>query len=255
MATLTLRVEDSVRDELERAARAQGTTVSNLLRTAIDTLLGFGDGDAPDRDAGVVVPRTLDVVQRKTFTLLHQILARLPEDDEDDRDYHRRLAEVMTDGFTEEYHSEFGYMSAELTPAECTRLNDFLEMFRVLEHSLEQLPPADRERLGTKAQHILVFDGFDMNKPDESRMLSYARHLVKDKSEGRWSKFRERLTTGERGNSHSSRLARYNRMLSAYRSILDRKRSGRGFVLDAYQFDVDDLTQMIEAARYATAQH
>src|SRR3954470_6282866 len=117
MATLTLRVDDAVRDELDRAARTRGTTVSDLLRTAIDDLLGF-DGDSSDRGDDVAVPRTLDVVERRMFSLLHGALSRLVED-EDDRDYHVRQAEVMTEGFAGEYNTEFGYMSVELSPAEC----------------------------------------------------------------------------------------------------------------------------------------
>jgi uncharacterized protein YfbU (UPF0304 family) len=245
MATLTLRVDDAVRDELDRAARARGTTISDLLRSAINDLLGFEDAGAQDRENSVVVPRTLDVVQRRMFAMMHEMLGKLA-DDEDDKEYHQRHAEVMTEGFAGEYYAEFGFMSAELTPAECSRLNDILEMFRVLEFSLSQLSPADRERLGHDADHVLIFDGFDLQKPAESRLLSYAKHMVKD--EDNWAEFRERLTTGERGNTHSSRLARYLRMHRAYTAIRDKNISGRGHRRDDYLFDVDDLSSMIEAA-------
>src|SRR4051794_14174714 len=113
-------MDDAVRNELERAARARGMTISDLVRSAIDDLLGWSDTEARDRD-GVVVPRTLDVVQRRTFALLHEVLGRLA-DDEDDKDYHQRHTQIMTEGFAGEYYAEFGFMAAELTPAECTRL-------------------------------------------------------------------------------------------------------------------------------------
>ena len=249
MATLTLRVDDNIRDELERAARARGTTVSDLLRAAINDLLGWQDADI--QSGSVVVPRTLDVVQRRMFALMHEILGKVTdEEDKDEKDYHQRRAEVMTEGYAGEYYGEFGFMPAELTPAECARLNDILEMFRVVEFNLAQLDPADRERLGSNAEHALTFSGFDMNKPDEARLLSYARHLVKD--EDTWTDFRERLTTGERGNSHSPRLDRYLRMLPVYKTIWERKRSGYERGRDDDLFDIDDLRLMIEAARYPT---
>ena len=250
MATLTLRVDDAVRDELDRAARARGTTISDLLRTAINDLLGWKDVGTPDWEDGVVVPRTLDVVQRRMFALMHEVLGKLA-DDEDDQDYHQRHAEVMTQGFAGEYYAEFGFMAAELTPAECTRLNDILEMFRMLEFSLAQLAPADRERLGGGAEAALIFDGFDLNRPDEARLLAFARHLVKD--EDRWSEFRERLTTGERGNSHSARLARYMRMVPVYMAIRDRNRPGHRRGLDGHLFDAEDLLEMIEVVQRPVA--
>lgn len=251
MATLTLRVDDAVRDELERAARARGTTISDLLRAAINDLLGWNDLEAPDRDDNVVVPKTLDVVQRRMFALMHDVLGKLADDD-DDRDYHRRLLEVMTHGYAGEYFAEFGFMSAELTPAECSRLEDILEMFRALEVSLARLAPTDRERLGAGAEHVLTFDGFDLNRPDEARLLIFARHLVKD--EDRWSEFRERLTAGERGNSHSPRLERYLRMVPVYMAIRDSILQGHARGREDHLFDVNDLLKMIEAVRHPLAQ-
>lgn len=247
MATLTLRVDDAVRDELERAARARGTTISDLLRSAIDDLLGWETAGTKEWEDHIAVPQTLDAVQRLTFALLHEILGKLP-DDEDGTDYHRRQAEVMKQGFAGEYSTSFGFMAAELTPAECTRLHDILGMFQTLEVSLARLAAVDREGLGTDAQYVLIFDGFDLRRPEEARLLTYARYLVKD--EGLWSQFRERLTTGERGNSHSPRLARYLRMLPVYVDIRDRHRSGRGRGLDDHLFQVNDLLSMIEAARH-----
>jgi uncharacterized protein len=248
MATLTLRVDDDVRDELERAARARGTTISGLLRAAIDDLLGGKHTGSQDRGGeGAGVPNTLDFIQRRTLALLHEILAEVA-DDETDKDHHQRQVKVMTEGFAGEYYAEFGFMQVELTPAECEQVHDILEMFQMLEISMEQLAPADRARLGDSAEHILAFGGFDLNKPAEARFLTFAKYLVGD--EDRWTHFRERLTTGERGNSHSPRLARYQRMAPVYKTIRDKNTSGRGHRPDAYLFDVDDLLAMIEAARF-----
>lgn len=248
MASLTLRVDDAVRDELDRAARAQGTTVSDLLRTAIDRLLGF-EGSDPHRGDGVARPRTLDVTERRMFSLLHEILSRLV-DDEQDRAYHVRQAEVMTEGFAGEYDAEFGFMPVELSPTECRWVNDVLEMFRVVEFRLAQLTAGDRKRLGSDAEYTLTFDGFDQNKPDEARLLAYARYMVKQ--EGRWEEFQERLISGERGNSHSPRRARYQRMRTAFEAIRDGNRAN-GRVTSAFDFDVKDLLSIMEAARHPEA--
>ncbi|MFI6031632.1 YfbU family protein [Amycolatopsis magusensis] len=248
MATLTLRVDDAVRDELDRAARARGSTVSDLLRLAIDDLLGWREAGQRDRPDGVAVPQTLDVVQRRTFALIHDILAKLAatEGDEDDVRYHRELAAIMTEGYAGEYYRDFGYLEAELTPAECRQLEDILEMFGVLEFSLAKLAPAERERLGDGAEYDLTFDGFDRNRPAEARMLSFAEHLVQGGE--RWSDFHERLTTGERGNSHSPRLAKYQRMVVVFKDIWNRKLSEQGRGRDHLLFGVEDLLTMIEAA-------
>jgi hypothetical protein len=253
MATVTLRVPDAVRDELDHAARARGISISDLLRDAIDDLLGWRDGAAPgrDREANVVVPKTLDVVHRRLFALLHDIL-RESSDDEDDQSYHKRLSEIMMEGYAGEYFAEFGHMPAEMTPAECERLEDILEMFRTLEVSFARLAPADRERLGAGAEHVLTFDGLDMNRSDEARMLVFARHLVKD--EDRWEDFRERLTAGERGNSHSPRLGGYLRMVPVYKSIRDRIFQGNARGRDGDLFTADDLLGMIQAAQHPLAE-
>ncbi|MFE2754029.1 YfbU family protein [Actinosynnema sp. NPDC059335] len=238
-------MDDTVRDELDRAARARGTTVSDLLRNAINDLLGFGD-DRPDRGDVVAVPRTLDTVERRTFALLHEVLGKL-SDDEDDRRYHGQMAEVMTEGFAGEYHDEFGFMPVELSPTECSWANDILEMFRVVEHRLTELTPEDRERLGSAVRYTLTFDGFDLSRPDEARLLAYVRYMVT--TDGRWEEFRERVTTGERGNSHSPRLARYQRMRAAYEAIRDRNRAN-GRMTSAWDFDIEDLLSIVEAARH-----
>src|SRR5262245_15886667 len=83
MATITLRVDDQVRDHLQDVADGRGISLSDLLRSLIDGLFDRDDReeDTPRRR---VVPESLSATDRKTLALLHRILARLVEDREDD---------------------------------------------------------------------------------------------------------------------------------------------------------------------------
>ena len=63
MATVTIRLDDQRHSELEQLARERDSTVSDMLRVAIDGLLR--------RD----VHQSLDMVARRSLALSHEILA------------------------------------------------------------------------------------------------------------------------------------------------------------------------------------
>src|SRR6266566_5202730 len=99
MATITLRVEDQVKDDLEALARSRGTTVTDLLRPLIEEAAGRPAGESHG-----VHPAHLTAVERRTMSLLHQILGRL---DPEDESYHRLRAQALDEGYTAEYGDEF----------------------------------------------------------------------------------------------------------------------------------------------------
>ncbi|RAS64790.1 YfbU-like protein [Lentzea atacamensis] len=81
--------------------------------------------------------------------------------------------------------------------------------------------------------------------PRESRLLGYAQHLVGTE---RWETLAPHFAKeNERGNSHMPRLALYQRMLAAYRSVVRRKQKAE-FGLDAYRFSIGDLQEVLEGA-------
>jgi uncharacterized protein len=241
MATITLRLDDWTRDEVERLAQANGTTISELLRSKIDELLGKNI-----ETTRAEAPRSMTMIQRRTLALQHEILARLSSDDYEAK-HHRRRIQVLEDGFTAEYGNEFVAIGPELAPSECSLVWDILDMFSVLESSVTRLSPDDLAKLGKNAAHQLSFRGFDGNNPRETRLLTYTTYLIDN---DKWSDLADHLSDAqERGNSHMPTLAIYQRMLQAFKPIWESKLS-RGSGRDAYDFNVAELRQVLEARHY-----
>jgi uncharacterized protein len=240
MATITLRVEDGTRADLERLAQARETSVSELLRDAIADLLGTR------RDlAGEEAPRSMTMVDRRVLALLHEVLDRV--DPDGDAGDHRRQVEALESGFTSEYSYEFGGLRPELPMAESTLVHDVLEMFSVLERNTERLGDRVDAELGDRARGTLEFAGFDFNHARESRLAEYAEHLI---ATDRWTEMAYHFDAQhERGNSHWQMLDRYQRMLTAYRAVVTRKKATAGVLsADVYNFDIADLREILAAA-------
>lgn len=244
MPTITMRVDQWTRDELDRVAQATDTTLSDLLRLKIDELLGK---DVEPHRAGA--PRSLTLTERRTWVLQHEILALL-KTDADEVNYHRKRIEVLESGFTAEYGAEFVALGPELTPSDCRLVWDILDMFSVLEASVDRLSPDDLAGLGELAGRLLSFRGFDGNDERESRMLDYTQFLIDD---GKWENLAKHLGDGnDGGNSHMPVLDGYQRMLHAFAPIW-RAKVSRGLGLDAHRFNADELKQVLAALRVPRA--
>jgi uncharacterized protein YfbU (UPF0304 family) len=262
VAVITLRVDDATRDEVERVARTRGVTVSELLRQAIAEVVGHKEvlreaiGDMFGEEVDVRrtdVPRSMSLVDRHMLALLHEILDHLdPSDGQDDKvEGHRRLIEVLQAGFTGEYVDEFLALQPEISVNECELLWDLLDMFRILKASMAKLDPSQVAALGEHADHALTFQGFDIQDPRESRLLGYARHLIKT---GRWEDLAEHFDNKhERGNSHSRRLPTYRRMLASFQPIWKEKVSGRGFGPDGFLLTPEELAEVVKAWPHPSA--
>lgn len=238
MATITLRLDDQIRDDLEQLARNQGVTLSELLRVTLARLVGR-DADTPPH-----VPPSLEITQRHTFRLLHKLMAEVGPEDE--RDYHRRQAEVIEEGFTARYYSVFGgIVFPEMTKTDAELVYDLLDAFTVLESSLDKLDDDARAALGELAEYTLRFRGFDHNDEQEARLADFAKHLIDD---GRWSTLAHHFDNDhEGGNSHMPTLSHYRRVLAAYKAVLhERKRTVSD--LEAYRFDAQALREVLAAA-------
>lgn len=114
-------------------------------------------------------PASLAPVDRQQLILLHKVLEHL---DVHEADYHRRMSEVLTQGFTLEYESVFSAY-AELPRSDCKLVMDVLDMFRVIGASLVKLDPAERDPVVAEHEFALRFQGFDGNDAREGRMGSY----------------------------------------------------------------------------------
>jgi hypothetical protein len=247
MATITVRLDDETRNDLEALARGQGVTVSDLVRSAIDEILGKDVTANP-----IGGPQSLTLVERSILVMQHEILAQLHADDRDEVENHLRMADVLTRGFTGEYDSVFSSIDSEISRRDCVLVWDVLDMFRVLTASLSRLDDDEKAAVGEKPEHALAFRGLDFNDSREARLARYAKFLVGD---GRWEELAEAFDANhEGGNSHMPLLATYQRMLDTFEPIWKRKISdysmgyGDGFVLN-----LDELRTMYAAWSYPRA--
>jgi uncharacterized protein YfbU (UPF0304 family) len=244
MATINLRIDDDVRDALESQADAEGVSLSqyvrDLLREAVVPVWNrpeqpHGDEQAPD---------SMDFMDRKVLSLLHRILGRLlpPDANGDDGDmaYQLDRAKVLEEGFTGEYWMEAAGFATELSKTDSRRVNDILEMFRILGFSVRRLEE-DGSPLDPDVVSDLSFQGFDGNHALEGQILSYVRFLVEH---DRWSELKPFMDAHEGGNSHSPMLETYSRMLAAYRRIMESRVRKSG--VDAYALSEDELQTIID---------
>jgi uncharacterized protein YfbU (UPF0304 family) len=239
MATLTVRVDDDTRDALQEKAQNEGLTLSDLIRgllleavVPVREEVGYVDGYSPD---------SLDPKDRQMFSLLHRILARvLPEDANDsdgDAAYQLERARVLEAGYTLEYNMEFYGIQNELSPRDCARVMDILDMFRTIDDSIARLAE-DGTPIGAEIAEDLRYRGFDHNRPLEAQMAMYVRYMVENE---RWEERRDFVLGRESGNSHMPTLDLYLRMLSEYRRLMD---SRPRFPGSAYLLSEDELQRI-----------
>lgn len=177
----------------------------------------------------------MEKLERRKLALLHEILARLTED-EDAADYHRQRVTVLEEGFTAEYDDEFVNLRDELAEDECRLLWEILDMFRAVEASYERLSAEEQAQFSKYEQHQLLFQGFDFNRPREYRMVAYMRFLV---ATDRWTEFARHLGPDrDNGNSHAEMLPHYQQMLEAF-NVLKQQR------LNLFELDVDALRRLL----------
>lgn len=181
-------------------------------------------------------PTSLSPFERQTLALQHQILSHL---DEGEADYHRRMQEVLMQGFTAEYGNVFPPYS-ELPYDDCGLLYDILDMFRVMKASIEELEGAERDNLLADHKHALYFQGFDGNDAREGKMASYVDYL---QSTHRWTELTEDVKAADGGNSHSLMLGRYQAMLRSFQPIWKEAVRGGGRAL----LTAEQLRQIAES--------
>jgi uncharacterized protein YfbU (UPF0304 family) len=238
MPTITLRVDDQTKDDLDALARSRGSTVTDLLRPLVDEAIGR----ATERPRGVH-PVHLSLVDRRVLSLLHEVLGRL---DSDLEQHHRLRAEVLDAGYAAEYGDEFVSVEPELTGRDCEFVWDVLDMFQILKASMDELGPAAVTALDEHAEAFLTFGGFDLNDPFESRLLGYARYLL---ATDRWTDMALYFDDKhERGNSHMRTVPIYRRMLEVYTPLVKAKMNERGFNPKQYLFGADELAAVVVAA-------
>lgn len=209
MATISVRVEDELKDRAEEVAGAEGVSVSEWTRNLMRVALGYESAEKTG-------PPSFSKRERHQLALLHRII-QITSDDADEAEYHGARIEILQEGYTAEYTDEFEYYYDELSPEDCRLVWDILEMFRLIDWSLEEHGASMIEELPDRAKYALKFSGFDFNDERERQFASYARHVI---GQDRWVAMapyfdRER----EFGNSHALMLDHYTAMLAVFRPI------------------------------------
>lgn len=243
MAQLNIRLDDGARDQLDALADARGVTTSELMRDLIGNALGHSD---PEASGPSVTPVSLTAVERLRLAKLFEVLAHLTAVDGEKGGgwkavNNRRLAEVLTSGYTAEYDTLFQDIGPEMTRRECSLLMDILDMFTQLERSVGALDVKECSALGDSTVSMLMFRGFDFNDAFEGRLASYASYLI---STRRWESMAAHFDElHEGGNSHMPMLAAYQRLLTTFRPIWRHKVDTHGGE-NRYLLSVDELGQV-----------
>lgn len=241
MTTLTVRIDDETRDLLDELAGDAGMNLSDYIRSLLrEAVVPVSKrGEASD-----MTPETLSPQDRHTLSLLHRILARVLPEDSSDTDGNGEdqlgLARVLEAGFTNEYWVEYAGISEELSKKNCVRVMDILDMFRILDHSIQSLRK-DGVELDADTVSRLRYGGFDHNDALEGKMADYVEHLI---SKDKWTEQADFVNGPRGGNSHMTMLPMYQRMLDEYRRINERR--DRVSRMD-YELKQEDLTAIADA--------
>lgn len=223
MATVTIRLDENLRDRISEEADKKGLTVSTYIRGALENHLMFAQTEEiesprpPDADDIDLSP-----FQRRVLVQLHRAVMAAQGDLSDeyyDSEDEGRQIQILEHGFEGDYSNEFAGINPPMSRAQCELVWDILDMFRVLNASVDALGGGEEgdgwRKLGVHRRYG-SFRGFDANHAVEHRLLSYTRFLVKN---GRWEEQADFLKGRERGNSHRQMIPTYRSMLSVFKPI------------------------------------
>lgn len=242
MAVITLRIDEDTKDWLEAAAEDAGLTLSDLVRRGIDTIIGRSEADS---EAGKERPAyPLSSVDRAILARLEDILGRLDED-EHERKRHQKAIDILENGYTADYGEVMFGLNQQLTETQCRLVWDTLDMYRIIRASLGRF---DENARSNFSPYETEFPGFDLNSPEESPLLGYARHLIAD---DRWNDLADRFSSdNDYGNSHSPRLANYRAMIACWHQVQrDKRARTAGGSLDWYLLTPEEVEAILDAGR------
>jgi len=245
MATINIRVDDYVRDALQEMASEENVTLSEYVRDLLrEAVITVSSTEVNERHGDEPAPETLSFMDRKILSLLHHILGRVDpggEENEGGLEYQIERARVLERGFTGEYWMEVAGFATELSKRDTRRVLDILQMFRIITFSIARHSKAGTPIEPTTANR-LEFEGFDHNDPLEYKMATYVEHLIDNR---KFSELKNSITENDDGNSHSTMLGVYTRMLAEYRRIMESNE--RRHSRDEYWLSPAELTAISNA--------
>ncbi|SDI69782.1 hypothetical protein SAMN04488693_1198 [Arthrobacter subterraneus] len=245
MATVTIRLDDELRDRIAEEAELRGVTMSNYIRDALENHIRFEQTD--QLESGRPGSREGDIdlspFQRRLLVQLHRAILAAKGDlsaEYYDAAEEARGVELLEHGFTGEYSEEFAGINPPMSQSECELVWDIFDMFRVIGSSVSALGKDGWTQLGVDERYG-SFRGFDGNHSLENRLLSYAKYLVRN---DRWEEQANVFEGHGGGNSHTQMVPTYRAMLRVFKPIWSLTvRSG-----SRWHLSVDELRQVLEAA-------
>lgn len=246
MATITIRVDDELRDQIAEAAETRGVTISDYIREAVEvhrSLEPDGELGRPRSEASDVT--SLTPFERKVLLMLHRNLLAAHGDlhpHHYDPEGEVNAIKALEGGFAAEYQSEFADTTRHLSPAECELVWDIFDMFRIIQASVDRLKKGWDQVKVEDAAHYGTFQGFDFNDDLEIRLHDYAEYLIKT---DKWTEQSEAFSSSnDYGNSHRRMLPTYRSMLRVFKPLW-RDAASRGF---GSPIGADDLARILLAA-------
>ena len=222
VATLTIRVDDDLRDQITGAAAERGVSISEYIRDAIEVRQSFElvDGLRSSRPVDRA-PISLSQFERKVLIMLHRnLLAAHGQLDPGyyDAEDEVRAIKALEGGYAGEYPEEFSETQNAMTVTECELVWDIFDMFRIIQASVRKLGGDGWSEIGVEdAEELGTFQGFDLNDDFEAKLLMYAEYLIEN---DKWVEQREAFSReNDRGNSHRQMLPTYRAMLTEFKPI------------------------------------
>jgi uncharacterized protein YfbU (UPF0304 family) len=202
VATISFRVEDDLKERLDRIVEDRGLNSSHLLREALlDKLAAI----EPPGETGTRLPLTIK--ERLSLALqLRTLRAVCPEGEKPGIE---REIEALQSGYEFHYPDLIVAFDSGLSRRACLEVLDILEMFSELNWGFLKL----KDKSGIEESDIR-FLGFDGN--NEIRQMGYAQYFLFDL--GRYQSLHEQVKkTG--CNSHFPVLDIYRRMVQVFKKL------------------------------------
>lgn len=216
--TVMIDIDDDLQDQITRAAQRQGVTSSRYILDVLASHLRLEPpkGVDSDRPGSAADTPDLSPFERRILVQLHRLVLASKGDLGDsyyDKDDEVQGIQILESGFVGDYSEEFAGIVPPMSQAECEVVWDIFDMFRIIGASVRALDGGWKQ-VGVD-EHYGTFRGFDGNHPLESRLLIYARHLVKH---DRWTEQAD-FVLRESGNSQSEMLPAYRSMLRVFKPL------------------------------------
>jgi uncharacterized protein YfbU (UPF0304 family) len=167
----SFRIEDELKERLDRIADDRGLNVSQLFRQA---LLEKLDAIEPHWDRDNQFPLTI----KERLSLVLQLRTLAAVEDEDNKKHLNAHIEALTSGYEFHYSELTNEFSNGFSRRACLEVLDILEMYSELLWGYEELP--EKEEL---KREDIAFPGFDGNY--ETRQMSYAQYFLFDLTEAK----------------------------------------------------------------------